>query len=61
MVELLLDWNCDAGDASREHDDEHPVTLDASGDGARAQLPMMGTAFPYAAGWDGSSCDGLAE
>lgn len=57
MVEQLLDWNCDGGDASRDHDD--PVTLDASGDSARAQLPM-GTAFPYA-GWDdNSSCDGLA-
>jgi len=60
MVEQLLDWSCDGGDASRDHDD--PVTLDdASGDGARAQLPT-GTAFPYAAaGWDDdSSCDGLA-
>lgn len=61
MVEPL-DWNCDAGDASRDHDDG-PVTQEASGDGARAQLPL-GAAFRYAgAGWedDDSSCDGLAE
>jgi hypothetical protein len=45
----LLSWNCAAGDASHD-DDDPPVTHDvASGDGARAQLLMMGaTAFWHA-------------